>query len=888
MKKAKVRIFAALLVILAVFLVPATAHASGTDTIENEVDESNNDRFGGTSPWLSGSQDNSIYGNTIDAGEEEQDISVEKPGRVEKYIAELFRNIGSALISVLQDSIGASIDTIVYGRVGSGQPNKVNIYAFELRKGNPYGVTASVCYALLRGMMFIFLGIYFVFQLAKAAWSGQTAKSRDEIKELMPTMVMKFGALILMPHLLDVALYVRDVLLYGIKEVTGQMITGGATLSLSKAFLLNAERSGTFVDAVMYLGTVVLTIYFVFLYVAVAIDMLVCFVSFPFICVLHSKKRDLISGWITTVFSNLMTPVIDAVLLLVPLLTSLMLSDVIRGVSVIQLVMCMLIIPARVRFKALLGIQSNERNGFLGAMAVMTFARALAGRIKQGASKIADAVSDAKKSSMHGELAEVDREEEAALLSGDGGKKDGKPAQDDSRGLSVEHGGQSETAGSSKDKKETVPAGGMEMSVPEERSTLGSSAEETGAQDDTEAAPLTASYNNGAPAGSVNEAARGIDRQMEDSQKRLDGLRVERAKQVQKDKQIRRQMLDCRRGSEEYRSLEKERADVEAQTAQTDSRIAEENGRLNRLREQSKELHNAASMRNTPTQFADRRAEILRKRANISNFEQPEFRGVLTNEQMRDLYRKRAISNTAKAVVGTAGAAAAGVAGGSTAIYLGGSGAAMAAAGGMHAGGAAGEAVVDVSTEIGRLAAPVMKSAGRSAYQAADMAASAYLMNKIRPAAMQVPVDYAVHPAGTTDTTHEPPGQNVMASGEADMVPDMGPDRVAWDAAGAIQQVVTLQGSPKNSVALRAMKQATLQLEREIAVMKEEGAVAVTQELIREKRIETQTAALSEEILRQMEQKSGYEKGTQAYTDAQNLIREKIREMLENKNKPLV
>lgn len=290
MRKKKMRLLAVLLVMIFAFSVPVTAYAAGEDSLENEVDESNNSRFGSTSPWLSGSQDNSIYGNVIDAAEEEQDISVEKPGRVEKYIAELFRNIGSALISVLQDSIGASLDTIVYGRVGSGQPNKVNIYAFELRKGNPYGVTASVCYALLRGMMFIFLGIGFVFQLAKAAWSGQTAKSRDEIKEMIPTLIVKFSALILMPHLLDVALYVRDVLLYGIKEVTGQMITGGATLSLSKAFLLNAERSGTFVDAVMYLGTVVLTIYFVFLYVAVAIDMLVCFVSFPFICVMHSKE----------------------------------------------------------------------------------------------------------------------------------------------------------------------------------------------------------------------------------------------------------------------------------------------------------------------------------------------------------------------------------------------------------------------------------------------------------------------------------------------------------------------------------------------------------------------------------------------------------------------
>lgn len=890
MRKKKLKVLVILFFLAAALHMPVTAYASGTDSIENDVDESNNDRFGGTSPWLSGSQDDSIYGNAIDAGEEEQDISVEKPGRVEKYIAELFRNIGSALISVLQDSIGASIDTIVYGRVGSGQPNKVNIYAFELRKGNPYGVTAAVCYALLRGLMFIFLGIYFVFQLAKAAWSGHTAKSRDEIKAILPEMALKFSALILMPHLLDVALYVRDVLLYGIKEVTGQMVTGGATLSLSKAFLLNAERSGTFVDAVMYLGTVVLTIYFVFLYVATAIDMLVCFVSFPFICVMHSKKRDLAGGWIMTVFSNLMTPVIDAVLLLIPLLTSLMLSDVVKGVSIIQLVMCMLIIPARVRFKALLGIQSNERNGFLGAMAVMTFARALAGRIKQGAGKIADAVSDVKKSRMHGELAEIDREEEQALLSGDGGKKD-NPAPGTGGGIASADSGRPAEQENGRRAQESNLQSGMGMSVPEESGIRETATEEGGAQEDIsfrvpEGHERTTRED--IPAGSVNEAVRAADRQVDDSQNRLDNLRMERAKLVQKDKQLRRQMLDCRRGSEEYRSLEKERADVEEQTAQMDSRIAVENGRLNQLRGQAKELHAAAGTRNTPTEFADRRAEILRKRANISNFEQPEFRGVLTNEQMRELYRKRAIANTAKAAAGTTGAVAVGMTAGASAIYLGGSGAAMASAGGMHAGGAAGEAAVDVATEVGRMAAPVFKAAGRSAYQAADMAASAYLMNKIRPAAMQVPVDYTGMSTGTASTTHETSAPNAVASGERDTMPDTGSDRIAQDAGSAIQRIMTPQGSPRNSAALRAMQQATLQLEREIAVMKEEGSVVVTQELIREKRIETQTAALSAEILRQMEQKQGYEKGTQAYTDAQNLIQKKIYELLEEKNKPLV
>lgn len=892
MKKRKIRLLTVLFAVIFVLSVPITAYAADEDLLENEVDESNNSRFGSTSPWLSGSQDNSIYGNVIDAGEEEQDISVEKPGRVEKYIAELFRNIGSALISVLQDSIGASFDTIVYGRVGSGQPNKVNIYAFELRKGNPYGVTASVCYALLRGMMFIFLGIGFVFQLAKAAWSGQTAKSRDEIREMIPTMIVKFSALILMPHLLDVALYVRDVLLYGIKEVTGQMITGGATLSLSKAFLLNAERSGTFVDAVMYLGTVVLTIYFVFLYVAVAIDMLVCFVSFPFICVMHSKKKDLMGGWMMTVFSNLMTPVIDAVLLLVPLLTSLMLSDVVKGVVVIQLVMCMLIIPARIRFKALLGIQSNERNGFLGAMAVMTFARALAGRIRQGAGKIADAVSDAKKSHMHGELAEIDRAEEEALLSGDGGGRNKKPAQESGREIPDGAGSGRETK-SKEPVRETVSSGGMET-LPQDRGNPGASVEESSMAEGADALSSPMSYGRDNSVweeigtGSVNEAVRGIDRQVEDSQSRLDNLRMERAKLVQKDKQLRRQMLDCKRGSDAYRSLERERADVEEQTAQADSRIAEESGRLNRLRGQSKELHDAVGMRSTPTQFADQRTEILRKRANISNFEQPEFQNVLTNEQMRDLYRKRAIANTAKAAAGTAGAAAAGMTAGAAAIYLGGSGTAMAAAGGMHAGGAAGETAVDVSAEISRVATPAIRSAGRSVYQAADMAASAYLMHKIRPAAMQIQTDYMQYSAQAAEILSAGNVQAEAAYQENRVVPDIGSEQIAMDAGSAIQRVITPQGSLKSSIALRAMQQATMQLEKEIAVMKEEGTIAITQEMIRKKRIDAQTAALSAEILKQMEKKFGYKKGTQAYVDAESLIRKRISEMLEDKNKPLI
>lgn len=894
----------ALLLLFVLLMLPGkVVFADGTSAegIENEVSGENGERFGTTSPWLSGTQDNSIYENTIDAGEEEQDISAKTPGRVEKYIAELIRNIASALISLLQDTIGASIDSIIYGRVGSGHPNSVNIYAFELRKGNPYGVTASVCYALLRGMMFIFLGVSFVFQLAKAAWSGQTAKSREEIKAILPTLLMKFCALMLMPYLLDVALYIRDVLLYGIKEVTGQMVTGGATLSLSKSFLMNAERSGTFVDAAMYLGTVVLTIYFVFLYVAVAIDMLVCFVSFPFVCVFHSRKKDLISGWVSTVFSNLMTPVIDAVLLLIPLLTSLMLSDVIRGVSVIQLVMCMLIIPARVRLKALLGIQSNERNGFLGAMAVMTLARSLASRIKQGAGKIAEAVSDAGKSRMHGELAEVDREEEESLLSGGSGTKERQetPAED-SAGQQVDmegalSGEEDVSAAGSMDadsgglQPDSMDADAGELQPDSMEASFGE--RDTGQDAGSPSVGREMSHSGAEITGNTKgDALREIDRQVDQSQSTLDGLRMERSALVQKDKQLKKQMLDCKRGTEEYKRLEKERANVESQTADVDNKIAKESGKLNRLRGQSKELHAALGMRNTPTQFDEKRAEILRKRANIDNFEQPEFRGVLTNDQMRVLYRNRAIAKTVKAAAGTVGAVAGGAVAGSASIFLGGSGVAMAAAGGLQAGGSAGEAAVDLSVGAARVIRPAAAKVGKAAYHAADMAASAYLMAKIRPAAMQVPLDTG---------SPLPPPQADMPSAAVENVetaadmPENGYEatnvrsRVVLDVQNAIARGMSPKGNARSGSMLRVLQEANIEVEREIAILREEGT-ALTEEAIRSKRISVQENLLTEEVMAQLEHMSGYQKDTEEYAEAEKLIREKIGALLAERDKPLI
>lgn len=950
MKKLRKKILCILILCFALSAGHTVVYATNDDeSIENEVDESNDNAFPGTSPWLDGTQDKSIYSNSIDTEEEAEDIEAEKPGRVEKYFAELVRNTASSLIGILQKNISASLDRIVYGRVGSGYPDRVNIYSFELRLGNPYGVTGAVTYSILRSIVFILLAVNFVFLLAKSSWSGQTAKSREEIKTGLFLLVAKFSILMLMPFLLDVVLYIRDILLYGIKQVTGQMIAGGATLSVSKAFLLNAEKSGTFVDALMYLGTVGLTIYFVFIYVAIAIDMLVCFVSFPIMCVFHSKKKDLIQNWMMTMLSDIITPVIDAVLLLIPLLTSMMLSDTIRGVSIIQLVMCVLIIPARNRIKALLGVQSNERNGILGAMALMTLGRAVMGGIRSGAGKIGDIYSDMQKSRTHKELADADREEENDLLSAYSGSGDSSrqkseeqdfegrdgfnqeeipeepsealegESRDDSvlgnlpdavgyspeieedlerqeeNSLASEYSGSVNSVGKENSDEESEQPEEVLSSAETEASSV--HAEAVGKQDslgnvsgngisesETDADEnLDEDINN--PTLTKSQVLRQLGEQADKKQEHIDGLKSEKAGLMEEDRKLRRQMLDESKGSDPYREMERQRADIGMRTAAIDKKIADENKELNHLRRQSRDLQ--GNGRTAPTVFDDKRAEIMAKRATISNFEQPEFQNALSNVQKQELYKKRALANAGKTILSAGGGIAGGMVLGGASVFMGTSTAAMMTAGGASGGAQIGGYAADMMTVAGRTGMRLYHNRPVNSPVAQDSTntetvvpeAEPYVGNKTHGQVPQSspPVQEHMEPVqrSGSDSNRNLTQEKVQMK-----------EQIQSDASKAMERVLGNGGSLRSSAGLRAMQRANIEAEKYIASMKEES-VTVTAEMEREKRIMLQTEALTEIVLNKMEFDTAYEKGTEQYKAAREYIEESIKKIIEEKNKPI-
>ena len=898
-------------------MMPCTTVVYATDDLTNEVDEANEDRFSQGSPWLDGADD-SIYSNGVDTAEEEQDIEPDEPGMVEKYFSELLRNIASSLIALLENILGTSLDGIIYGRVGSGKPNSVNIFGFELRSGNPYGVTAAVCYSLLRSMAFVFLGIVFVATLAKSLWTGQTAQSREQIKSSIFSTAMKFSILMLMPFLFDVALYVRDVALYGVKEVTGQMVTGGATLSLAKAFLTNAERTGRFVDAVMYLGTILLTIYFAIIYIALAIDILIAFVAFPVLCLLHSPKRDLLGNWIMSVLSDIITPLLDAILLMVPLLTSMMLGDVIRGIAVIQMIMCMLIIPARNRIKSLLGIQSNERGGFLSAMGLLAMGRMIAGKAKGAVQRIAGIRSDLEKSRAHGEMAKVDEEEREALLDGydrsgsenrgiqameerermeqvSGGAKDaaemdgygnGAPEVADLDDDMLQGGGQNDLAGMDEITDDTGIPEGMEMNETETEP----------AQDDTPETPA------GTEPLTRNEALRDLNKTMDTMQQKIDDLRVKKAAYQNQEKQIARKMLDHERGSDEYRDLEKERADAALGAAQTAEKIENQSRKLNQLRQQEKEL-SGSDRGAVPTQFDEARARILCKRANIDNFEQPEFRGVLSNAQMEKLYRNRAIANAVKGGAAVAGAAGGGVLLGGGSVFLGIGAMQMGAVAGMTAGSAIGSTAVGAGIAGGRF----IKAVGNRFVDSS---------NASPPVQPVTPPEASVPPVPTASPTPTPGGERIVPPEqpvphqtqrvereivieESQNPPGVGPEamgsvverkvqvEIEKDSASALQQILTPAGGIRNSAAVEALRQANIETEKYILAARELEGTVLTKQQELAKRTEFQTEKLTDEIMKRLSNNPDYEPGTENYAAARETISDKVRAIIERQNRDL-
>lgn len=330
---------------------------------------------------------------------------------INSVICWILSNIGKMLFSIM-DGIGASLDQLIYGRLVTDTP----LFTFDLSTGNVYGVVSAAMYSILRAIAVVLMIVVFMGKIALAAWkNGSVAKSslRDAFTGFIGSALM----LALMPNLVDLALFIRDVVLYLI-GTTGATNLFGSQSSSSIIAVLGAAANDNIVSSIIFIAAVVLNLYFLLGYVGVALSMTVDFVLFPFVVIKSNYDKSTIGNWLTEMLSCMVVPIVDAILIMLPSFLGIYASslDTIDsfGVAVVQVIICYLIIPTRAAARNILGLRVNplESSGLFAAGALgMAAAKGLKNMIQDSKETKKNAAADQESAELEDDLAKLEKEE---------------------------------------------------------------------------------------------------------------------------------------------------------------------------------------------------------------------------------------------------------------------------------------------------------------------------------------------------------------------------------------------------------------------------------------------------------------------------------------------
>lgn len=651
---------------------------------------------------------------------------------LEKQFITLLRGPGDILLG-LEESWGMTMDNIVYGRIAH---SGTNYYGFELVKGNPYGIVGAYIYNMFRLICWVMIWCIFMGQLVKGLIFGNSAKTREEAKSSLDKFIMISLFLYLMPYVVDLMIYIRDVFLYLINLMASTVsMTGsnGTTVGLEKgiADIFSGMADNSWIWAVVFSASTVLALYFSYVYVGVALGMTIYFCLFPMVCVMSYTDKNLLNNWFKNVLSALLVPVIDSILLLLPVTV----YNVVYGQGVhilaglLTLMICMMLIPTRRTVGQILGLNMGGIGAMagaaMGALALARSAGAMGKAIKEGREHRANAKAANEEADMLEKMGAADEAAQngfgrvsgsqglEALENGaEGGFESGEDAEGFSGGSgmpaldNVENGqsagndgamagagmGDMEdlpgTAGAGMGDMEDLPGtvGGVSAGLAAMQNTNSKMGPDFRGQASMMNMPISAKQNQDRAAIEQETAAVNAARQRLNSGEVFD---------------------------DETRSqLENTVSSGEANIAAARSRISQGTAAMD-----SNNMRGAVSQ----AQLAQARQRIIDSSANVNNLNSAAFSG-MSNQRRAQLLRQYAKRENTKAFTSTAGAVFGAAYGASAGLFFGPTAmTAMAAGGslmGSHVGTAAG-GVIDsaANTQVGQ-ATGRLASAGFNATKA--------------------------------------------------------------------------------------------------------------------------------------------------------------------------
>lgn len=298
-----------------------------------------------------------VYGGSTTSDTSSVHDDEVKPGYLEEIFGELVAGLANLLNGLMTNGdVNISLDGVVLGRMAEN--TDVAYAQFDLSTGNPWGVIGAVCYQFFRGIIYPCFVFVFLWQIITRFHKRSVAKDRAEFKEYCVNIAIFFIAMSIFPYVVDWCLYARDVLMYKGLSLIGDGIgsSGGtnAGVSVVQAFADSYAADKNFVTSLLYLASSCAGIFFFIDYIATALIQTGFYAGAGWVFLTSVKDKRKLATWAGTFFPNLLIPLIDAILLLVPTgiyavyITNVGWSDSVSlAIRMIQLVCIWSIIPTR-------------------------------------------------------------------------------------------------------------------------------------------------------------------------------------------------------------------------------------------------------------------------------------------------------------------------------------------------------------------------------------------------------------------------------------------------------------------------------------------------------------------------------------------------------------
>lgn len=569
-----------------------------------------------------------------------------KPSWLEEEFSKFIVSLGDGL-NGLMSSIDATLDNIIFGRlIRYG----TNIFSFELVKGNPWGIIGIVLYTILRDITFTMTAIFIIWFFTRSAWRSGSAEARKEFKESVQRAIIVFILLAIMPRVLDALIAFKDIILHAISVQLGDL-SGFSLLGNDEGGIISFYKSQTqdhhIIDALLYLGAVFITVFYSVTYLTTAVSVMVLFIFFPFVGAMSFFDSRLMTQWIKMIIGDFLMPILDTILLILPVLIKSILGDDSIKTYFVIIVTCFAVIPSRALIRMLLGVAGTPRSEMLGMGAMMA-----AGRLIGGMGRKAGHIKDDLKSSWRDSKADRERAD----------------LYDDLAALESEYGLSSNTAAplsklssisssflddeSGKDKID-----GLESYQLENMGDL----DDINDDFDTSNEGIPDSLNNELESLSVTDMDNDINSlESEDTfipaDDELQALSSNQEMMAGDDRDILNSSIN------ENGEIQEEQIGTSEDNI---GEVASANGMASSVSSGDEaEFRDGMATLSEEEKLAIAKNNVLKKHANTRNFEDPEFQNVLNFAERAQLYRKRANRSRIGGTASAFGSFAGGMAGG--------------------------------------------------------------------------------------------------------------------------------------------------------------------------------------------------------------------------------